>query len=72
MMSERTIIPVERTTSRYYMNIRYEDEAVKALLDRITAAQEEIYDCYNDLEKIGTAILKSAPISVVNEVTDNR
>lgn len=40
-------------TKHSYIRIEIEDGAVEAVLDRLSAAQEEIRDCYSELTNLG-------------------
>lgn len=37
----------------YMIGIEIEDSKIKRIMDRIDKAQEEIYECYTQLQKLG-------------------
>lgn len=42
----------------YSIGIEIEEGKVKEILDRLTTAQEEIYNCYSELERLGILQIK--------------
>jgi len=39
--------------SRYMTIIEIDDSKIKKIMDRLDKAQQEIYDCYNELQNLG-------------------
>lgn len=44
----------------YSIGIEVEEGKVKEILDRLTDAQNEIYNCYSELEALGVLKIKKA------------
>lgn len=44
--------------TNFLIRIEVPEGKVKEILDRLTAAQETIRDCYNELEDIGVLVVK--------------
>ena len=45
--------------TRYLTEFEIEDKKLDEIMERLNKAQEEIYECYSELEKLG--ILKIVP-----------
>lgn len=46
--------------NRYAIDIEIPEGKVKEILDRLTEAQETIYECYTELTKLGVLTIKEA------------
>ena len=44
--------------NNYSLQIEVEEGKVKEILDRLTKAQEEIYECYREFVEIGVLVIK--------------
>lgn len=45
---------------KYKIRIKVDDAELCSILGRLSAAQEEILKCYNDLERLGVVEMQSA------------
>lgn len=46
--------------TNYSIRIEIEEGKVKEVLDRLSKAQEEIYKCYSELERMGVLTIKES------------
>lgn len=49
--------------NNYSIEIEVPEGKVKEILDRLTAAQETIYRCYNELESLGVMVVREKTTS---------
>lgn len=49
--------------TNFMIRIEIKSGEVEAILDRLTKAQEEIYECYSELKNMGLVVVKEETAS---------
>ena len=54
-----------------YIQIEIDDNKLKEIFDRLSAAQETIYDCYRELIELGVVKIKNASEISKDNIADS-
>ena len=49
--------------NNYTIQIEVPEGRIKEILDKMTEAQATIYQCWDELERLGIAVIKKAPLA---------